>query len=127
MKRLLTSLLLVSTAAFAYADESTSLSGHWQIDHHIADNESHLACTFAQNGNDLTGNCNSNEGGVRSSGKITGKVDAKTVTWTYKSEYNGGPVTLDYKGTLDSATKITGTVNVEEYDAEGEFTATLSK
>jgi hypothetical protein len=58
---------------------------------------------------------------------ISGKVDEKKITWMYKSEYNGSPITVNYKGTLDSTTKITGTVNVEEYGAEGEFTATQSK
>jgi hypothetical protein len=58
---------------------------------------------------------------------LTGKVDDKNVTWTYKSEYDGTPITVKYQGRLDSATKIVGTVIVAEYGAGGEFTATLSK
>lgn len=44
----------------------------------------------------------------------------------YKSEYNGSPLTVKYDGALQS-NKITGTVNVEEYGVDGDFTATLSK
>jgi hypothetical protein len=58
---------------------------------------------------------------------VFGKMDEKNVTWKYQSEYNGSPLTVTFKGTLDSATKITGRVAVEEFGIEGEFTATQSK
>jgi hypothetical protein len=122
MKTLLLSFLTFAAVVTPAAD-NPSLSGAWQIHNNIAGNESDQACTFTQTGSDLAGNCTSDSG----TGKITGKVDEKKVTWTYKSEYNGGPITLNYKGTLDSANKIAGSVNVEEYSVEGDFTATQSK
>jgi hypothetical protein len=123
MNKLLVSFLLACAPVITSAADNASLSGTWQIHNNIAGNESERACTFVQNGNDLTGTCPSERGPVN----LTGKVDDKNVIWTYKSEYDGTPITVKYQGRLDSATKIVGTVIVAEYGAEGEFTATLSK
>lgn len=122
MKFLLFSFLLASAAVTSVA-ENTPISGKWQIHNNIAGNESDMACNLAQKEDELTGTCTSEQGSV----EIKGKVADKKVSWVYKSEYNGGPITLTYKGNLDAADKISGTVNVEEYGAEGDFTATQSK
>jgi hypothetical protein len=123
VKKMFLSIVLVCAPALISAADDPSLSGNWQIHNNIAGNESDRACTFVQNGNDLTGTCPSDRGEV----KLTGKVDEKKVSWTYKSEYEGSPITVKYDGRLESATKIVGTVNVAEYGADGDFTATLSK
>ena len=102
------------------AADNPSVAGKWKVHNSIAGNESDMACTLTQKESDLTGACNSEQGTVN----ITGKLDGKNVSWVYRSEYNGGPITLTYKGTVDANNKITGTVVVEEYSAEGEFTAT---
>ncbi len=121
MKALLLTFALASAASLAMAADSPSVSGTWQLHQSIADNESDSSCTFTQNNQDLTGSCHSDNG----SGNITGKVDGKKITWVYKSEYNGGPITVTYHGTL-AADKITGTVDVAEYSVDGDFTATKS-
>jgi hypothetical protein len=123
MKTMLLSILLASAATFASADDNPSLSGKWQVHNSIAGNESDQACTFTQKDTDLTGSCTSEKGSVNVSGKINGKK----VTWSYKSEYEGTPLTVNYEGALDSPTKITGSVNVPEFSADGDFTATQSK
>jgi hypothetical protein len=123
MKILLLSFLLASVPALTAAGDGPSLSGTWQIHNNIAGNESDRACTFVQNGDNLTGSCPSERGEV----KLNGQVKGKTVSWSYRSEYEGSPITVKYEGTLQSETKITGTVNVAEYGADGDFTATLSK
>jgi hypothetical protein len=122
MKSLLFSFLFASMAIVATAD-NPSATGKWQIHNSIAGNESDMACDWTQKDTDLTGSCSSDHGSVN----VTGKVDGRNVNWVYKSEYNGGPITLTYKGTLDSTSKISGTVTVEEYAVDGEFTATQSK
>jgi hypothetical protein len=122
MKTLLAVVLAASSAAFfAVAYDGGPLTGTWQIHQDIAGNESDQTCTFTQTGGDLTGTCESQLGSV----KITGKVEGKKVSWMYKSEYNGSPLTMKYKGTLDS-NKIVGNVNVEEYGVDGDFTAVQS-
>lgn len=123
MKILLFSLILASAAVMPMAADNPAITGKWQIHNSVAGNESDMACTLTQTENDLTGSCSSDNG----SGDLKGKVDNKTVTWTYKSQYNGGPLTLTYKGTLTADDKITGSVTVEEYSVDGDFTATHSK
>ena len=122
MKTLLTVILAASSAAFfAAAYDAGPMTGTWQLHQDIAGNESDQTCTFTQTGGDLSGTCESALGSV----KISGKVEDKKVSWMFKSEYNGGPLTMKYKGTLD-ANKIVGNVSVEEYGVEGEFTAVQS-
>lgn len=124
MKSLLLSFLLTSATVVATAADAPTVTGKWAIHNNIAGNENDMSCNLTQNAADLTGDCTAESGSV----KVTGKVDGKNVSWVYKSEYNGSPITLTYKGTLDTAAnKITGTVNVEEYSVDGEFTATQSK
>jgi len=123
VKKLAASILFVSAAALAPAADDSPLTGSWQIHNSIAGNESDQTCTFTQKANELTGNCKTEQG----SGTVTGKIDDKKVTWEYKSEYNGGPITLTYTGTLGADKKIVGTVNVQEYGVDGDFTATPSK
>jgi hypothetical protein len=116
-------LLLAATVVLPAAAGEASLSGKWQIQRSAAGNESQQECTFTQKDADLTGSCSSDRGPV----EISGKVDGKSVTWTYNSESSGGPVTVVYQGTLDSADKITGKVTAVEFSIEGEFTATRLK
>lgn len=119
MRLLLLPLLLFTAAA---ADPVT-LTGKWQVHLSIGGTENDQTCTLTQTGGDLEGTCASAE----ASGKITGKVEERKVSWTYKSEYNGGPITVKYSGTVDESNNIKGSVLVEEYSAEGDFTATPAK
>jgi len=122
MKSTLLSFFLASAALVAAADPP-SLAGKWQVHSNIMGYENDLTCTFSQKENELAGSCGGDQGAVN----ISGKVDGQNVIWVYKSEYNGGPITLTYKGSLQSPEKIAGSVSVEEYNVDGEFTATLSK
>ena len=115
----LLAILFAATPAVA----ADALSGKWQIHQSIVGNDSDLSCTFTQTGEDLAGTCDSPTGAV----KITGKVSEKKVTWTVQTEYNGAPLTLKYAGTFASDTKMTGTVSVDPYAVEGEFTAAPAK
>ena len=121
-RTLLFSILAASASlTTVYADE-VPLTGKWTVHTSVAGNESDQSCDFTQKDRDLTGKCVSDRGTV----EIAGKVDAKKVTWFYKSEYNGSPLTVSYTGTLD-ANRITGSVNVEEYGVGGEFSAVPAK
>jgi hypothetical protein len=124
MRTLFLSALLASAAVASLAADNASVGGKWKIHNNIVGNESDVECTFTQNGNDLTGSCTSDQGTV----KTTGKVDGMKVTWSYDSEYNGTPLTLNYSGTLGSAAdKFSGTVSVEQFGVDGDFTATQEK
>lgn len=120
MKTPLFGLLLVF--ATALAADTPALSGKWQVHTAIAGTENDQVCTFAQKEDTLTGSCSSDHGDV----VINGKVSGKKMNWSYKSEYNGSPLTVAYEGTLDSA-KIVGSVSVPEFGVDGDFTAIPAK
>ncbi len=119
MRTLLLSLLLAAAAVATHGVDDTSLTGKWQIHASAAGRDIDYACAFTQKDNDLSGSCMPDEGTVQ----ISGKVDGKTITWSYKGQYG----VISFKGTLDPATKITGTLTAVDYGVEGEFVATQSK
>ncbi len=124
MRTLLVWALLASAAITRMAADNSSLNGKWTIHNNVMGNESDMNCTFTQQDKDLSGTCTSDNG----DGKFTGKIDGTKVTWSYLSQYNGDPLTMTYTGTLDPAAgKIAGTVNVEQFGVDGDFTATPVK
>jgi hypothetical protein len=123
MRTPLFAFLVFAAAGFALAADDTSLSGTWQVDSSAAGNQSRQNCALTQKANELAGTCNSERGTV----ELKGKVDGKNVTWTYKTDSAGGLVTVVYKGTIDSADKMAGTLLAVEYSVEGEFTAIRAK
>jgi hypothetical protein len=122
MKTILHAVLTILIAAMILSAADT-VSGAWQVHQNIVGNESDMACTFTQTGDDLAGSCDGPNGNM----KLTGKVAEKKVTWTIQFDYNGTPLTLKYSGTLASATKMTGSVSVDPYQVDGEFTAAPAK
>jgi hypothetical protein len=125
MKVLLPSALLVSAALTSFAADNASLTGKWKIHSSIAGNDSDSECTLTQTETDISGTCKTAEG---KDSKATGKVDGAKVNWSFESEYNGTPLTIKYSATLDATVgKIAGTVSVDPFGVEGDFTATLDK
>ena len=117
MKRLLAiSAFLFASSALA----ATDLTGQWTIHNSIAGNENDQVCKLAVADNKITGSCKSQDKDL----PVTGTVDGNKVTWQFQSEYNGSPLTLIYKATLDDSNKIVGTVEVQPYGVTGDFTAT---
>jgi len=123
MRILFLQLLLVSTAMVAVADDKGAYNGKWQVRQNIAGNESSQTCTFTQTGKDLSGSCGSDQGTLQ----ISGKVDDRKAVWSFKTEYNGSPLTVRYEGAMDAQNKITGTVTVDEFSVSGDFSATPAK
>ena len=124
-----TIFVLISAAALVAAPtrlvsaDNVSVDGKWHVHDSIAGNDSDADCTFVQKDTDLAGTCKIETGSVT----ITGKIDGKKVTWSYKSEYNGSPLTVVHEGTLGADNKITGKASVPEYSVDGDFTATQAK
>ena len=116
-------LLFLSAVAFATSTDNVSMTGKWHVHSSIAGNDSESDCTFEQKDANLSGTCTSSNGSVN----ITGKVEGKKITWSYKSEYNGSPLTVTHDGTLNGTDKISGTASVPEYSVDGDFTAIRSK
>jgi hypothetical protein len=122
MNKLVLLLSIFLTLTYAQAQDNGGLSGKWKLHQSIAGNESDSEYSFTQKANDLTGSCTGGEKAV----DITGKVDGDKVSWSYKADYNGTPLTVTYTGTLDTG-KIKGEVNVDPFNATGDFTAILEK
>ena len=115
-------IFIVAAAALGFAADAPSINGKWQVHSSISGTEWDQVCTLAQKDDALTGNCASDQGTF----DITGNVSGNKLTFSYKSQYNGTPITLKYEGTLEAA-KISGSVNVPEFGAGGDFTATQAK
>jgi hypothetical protein len=110
----------ILVASFQAANAADA-SGSWHVTGSVSDNPINSTCTLTQKDNALTGTC------VRKDGKsvdATGSVKDDTIVWHYNSEYNGDPITINYSGKLGKDGTITGTIVVDPYNAEGDFTAT---
>jgi hypothetical protein len=116
---LLLTLALTSGAGF----EPAAVAGTWNVVANVGGNQSEQACTFVQKDGELTGSCK----GERGTYPLTGKVDGKSITWQFEIEYEGQKLIPVYTGTLESADKIAGAVDVQGMGIGGEFTATRAK
>ncbi len=66
--------------------------------------------TGACHGKDITGDL-----------PVKGTVSGKNVGWSYDIDYQGQSLTVEYKATLESASKMQGTIGVMGNDS-GTFT-----
>ena len=126
MKTRLVPTLASATLLFAcsaFAAGVPSLTGQWSIHNSISGSESDQACKFVQADNKITGSCTSEDKEVQ----ISGSIDGNKATWKYDSDYNGTPLTLTYTATLDDSGTIKGSVDVQPFGVEGDFTATPMK
>ena len=122
MKALFLSVLVAASALAAFGADAPSVAGKWAVHISIAGNEADIMCTLASKDNTITGTC----AGEQGTNEVTGKIDGNKVSWGYKSEYNGGPLTMAYQGMLDG-NNMKGSVSVVEYSVDGEFSAVQAK
>ena len=113
----------VASLAFVPPVADEKFTGEWKIRNDISGNVSEFTCAFTQKVKELTGGCTTEQGPV----EVTGSVEDTSVSWVFKSTYNGGPITLTYKGALGTDGTIAGAVTVEEFSVSGEWTATPVK
>lgn len=117
-------LCILMGSASAWAADAPSLDGKWNMHLNVAGNESDAMCMFSEKDDALTGSCITD--GVEH--PLTGNRDGKVFKWSYKSEYQGSPLTVKYRGTLDAAaTKLKGTIVIDEFGVDGDFTGEFSK
>ncbi len=122
MKRLFLLALVIMSIAATQAPPA-SVAGSWKVSSNVSGNASESTCAFTQKDTDLTGSCKGQSGELA----ITGKVDGKTVSWQFDTQYQGQTLTVYYSGTLDSPEKIVGSVNVQPMNVSGDFTAARAK
>ena len=121
-KRLLTVAFVLAFSAVPAAGQGTpaSVAGAWRVTGDITGHPVDSVCTFAQDGKKLTGSCKSDDRGTV---EITGEVDEKKATWSFKTDYNGEAITVTFKGTLDDASQLKGDIDVQPLGATGTFSA----
>src|SRR5258708_20560250 len=95
------------------ANAAPNLTGKWAIHNSIAGNENDQECKLVVTDNEITGSCKSQDKDL----PVTGTVDGNKVAWQFQSEYNGSPLTLIYKATLDDSKKIAVTLDIHPYSA----------
>ena len=105
----------------ALAARETSVAGTWNVESEVAGNAGSSVCTLAQQDNKITGKCTSENGGEQ---KVTGEIEGGKVTFRHAGEYNGEALTITYTGKFESATVLSGAVNVLPYNVDGTFKAT---
>jgi hypothetical protein len=118
MKPTLVLLVLAATSGLVHAQTAPSINGKWKI-HTVMVQESDSTCTFTQKDKELTGACEGDKGKFN----VTGKADGNKFTWSYKTDYNGSPLTISYDGKLGSDAKMSGSASVAEMSLDGDFTA----
>jgi hypothetical protein len=125
MKKVIWATLLMSSfAVTSYAADGTSISGKWKVHSVIDGDESDVTCNFTQKDKDLSGSCTTDKGEKT----MSGKIDGKTISFSYDSEYDGSPYTAKYSGSFDaSGQKLIGAVVIDAFGVDGDFTATPDK
>jgi hypothetical protein len=128
MTRVLIAAALVNVLALQQAPPPppappASIAGKWSVSADIVGNASESVCDFTQKEAVLSGTCTANEAPLA----ITGKVDGKTVSWQFNTEYGGQPLTVAYSGTIETPEKITGGVDVSPFNVQGTFVAVKAK
>lgn len=118
-------LALLSTLQGAPATPvaADTLSGAWQVTLDVMGNAYTSVCTFAQDGEKLSGSCKNQENPEAKDDALTGEVKGDTIRFSHGADYQGQPLTITYKGTRASPTSISGTVDVAPFDVSGTFTA----
>jgi hypothetical protein len=124
MKSVILAFVLLSSSVASLAADNAAVGGKWNVHSSVAGNDSDVVCTFTQKDADLTGTCKTDDGEK----KAIGKVEGTKISFSYNSDYNGTPLTVKYSGTFDSAAnKIAGSVSVDPFGVDGDFTATPAK
>lgn len=111
--------IFLCAVALSAAAADPSVVGKWNVATSIAGNDGSIKCTFTQNEAALTGTCTGDDGDHA----LTGKVDGNKVTWQYKMDYNGQPLTLVFTGTVNAEDQFDGTVEVDPMGVSGDFSA----
>jgi hypothetical protein len=110
MKRI---VLVLLTAALAWAAD---ISGSWKFTVETDAGSGNPSFTFKQDGEKLTGTYK----GLFGEAKVAGTVKGSAVEFSFEAQGSGK---VTYKGTVDGANKMSGTVTLADVGS-GKWTAT---
>ena len=108
------SLAVASLAAQAKID----VTGTWNFDVQTDAGAGAPTMTFKQDGEKLTGHYT----GTFGEADLTGTVKGNAITFSFSADFQGTALTSTYKGTIESATSMKGTLEISGVGS-GTFTA----
>jgi hypothetical protein len=107
MKSVLLAAAVLLAPSFALAQD---LSGAWNISSSVGTTPITIACTLAQKGEVLTGNCTPAGGELGPA--VTGEVKGAKASWGYSVVFRGNPGTVAYEADVTSDSAMTGTLKL---------------
>ncbi len=118
MKQLvLAAFLLLPGIAVAQA---ATIDGTWRIDGDVSGNPVAPVCILTAKEGKVTGTCTGTDGKPM---QVSGTVKDDAISWAYDTTYQGGTITLSFKGKQDKEGHMVGSIDVAPYSATGDFTA----
>ena len=119
-RSLLAAVALCALAAtYAYAQAKFDVTGTWAFEVQTDAGAGSPTMEFKQEGEKLTGKYT----GTFGTANLTGEVKGADITFSFSADAQGFTVVSTYKGTIENATSMKGTLNIEGVGG-GTFTAT---
>ena len=128
MIRLVGTVMVAATAVIgAPADEASAqtvdVTGAWALEVTTDGGVATPSVTLEQHGESLTGHYSSEALGEAD---VTGTVDGREVTFSFDADFDGQPIPVMYRGTVDEDGTMSGTIDIAGGQLTGTFTATRS-
>ena len=118
-RALMLAALSLTLAPWALAQDATNVTGTWAFDVTTDQGTGNPTIVFKQDGEKLTGRYS----GTFGEADVTGTLKGKDITFSFSADVQGFALTSTYKGTVDTATTMKGTLEISQVGA-GTFTAT---
>lgn len=117
-RRALFVLALIAPVMVA-AQSKVDVTGTWAFDVQTDQGSGNPTIVFKQDGEKLTGKYT----GTFGEADVTGTIKGNEIAFSFSSEAQGFQLTSSYKGTVESATTMKGTLDISGLGT-GTFTAT---
>ena len=115
----LVAVMLAVAVSFVHAGQAKlDVTGTWNFDVQTDAGSGAPTMTFKQEGEKLTGHYT----GTFGEAELTGTVKGNQIDFSFTADFQGTPLTSTYKGTIDSATTMKGTLDISGVGS-GTFTA----
>jgi len=115
----LVALIASLAVLFVHAGQAkVDVSGTWNFDVQTDAGAGAPTMTFKQDGEKLTGHYT----GTFGEADLTGTVKGSDISFSFTADFSGTPLTSTYKGTIENATSMKGTLEISGVGS-GTFTA----
>src|SRR5947208_12390641 len=111
-------LVCALSAPRGAAQAKVDVTGKWAFNVETAAGAGAPTMTFKQDGEKLTGHYT----GTFGEADLTGTVKGNAITFSFSADFQGTALTSTYKGTIENATSMKGTLEISGVGS-GTFTA----